>query len=113
MGEQGRVTGLSCVRVRPSAGRFERIPGSEFSLDADLVLLALGFLHADHDGWLGELGCELDARGNVRVDANMRAAGTIFAAGDCQRGQSLVVWAIADGRRAALAIHRQLAVERP
>jgi glutamate synthase (NADPH/NADH) small chain len=109
VGENGHVTRLECVRVELSGGRFERVAGSELTLEADLVLLALGFVHPEHDGWLNDLGVELDARGNVRVDDTFatRVPG-VFAAGDCQRGQSLVVWAIADGRRAAHAIDRYL-----
>jgi glutamate synthase (NADPH/NADH) small chain len=104
-----KVERLHCARVSFSQGRFERVPGSEFELEADLVLLAMGFLHPERKGLLSQLGLRLDTRGNVAIDAHcMTSEPGIFAAGDCQRGQSLVVWAIADGRRAARGIDRFL-----
>jgi glutamate synthase (NADPH/NADH) small chain len=108
-GEAGRVTSLSCVRVEPKGGRFERVAGSEHEVRADLVLLAMGFVHPEHPGIVEGLGLVLDRRGNVQIDeSTMTSAPGVFAAGDCQRGQSLVVWAIADGRRAARGIDRWL-----
>lgn len=108
-GENGRVTRVHCVKVALEGGKFVKEPGSEFSLKADLVLLALGFLHPNHAGLLDQLGAERDSRGNLKVDKHlMTTVPGVFAAGDCQRGQSLVVWAIADGRRAAAAIDRFL-----
>lgn len=108
-GENGHVQRVHCAKVHLEAGKLVREPGSEFVLQADLVLLAMGFLHPDQSGLLEQLGAERDARGNLRVDGNlMTTAEGVFAAGDCQRGQSLVVWAIADGRRAARAIDRYL-----
>ena len=87
----------------------EEIPGSEFTVETDLVLLALGFLHPEHDGMLGHLGLELDDRGNVKVDANkMTSISGIFAGGDMVRGQSLVVWAIAEGRDVARGVDQYL-----
>jgi glutamate synthase (NADPH/NADH) small chain len=104
-GENGRVRKLHCVRVEFKNGKFERMAGSEFELDAELVLLAMGFVHPEHDGLVTDLELKLDRRGNVEIDANcMTSEKGVFAAGDCQRGQSLVVWAIADGRRAARGI---------
>jgi glutamate synthase (NADPH/NADH) small chain len=98
----GRVEKLHCVRVALKNGRFERVAGSEFELPADLVLLAMGFVHPEHPGIVSDLGLKLDRRGNVEVDADfMTSVPGVFAAGDCQRGQSLVVWAIAEGRKAA------------
>jgi glutamate synthase (NADPH/NADH) small chain len=98
----GRVERLECVRVEMKGGRFERIAGSEFQLEADLVLLAMGFVHPEHPGVVKDLGLTLDRRGNIEVDAGFATSVPgVFAAGDCQRGQSLVVWAIADGRKAA------------
>jgi glutamate synthase (NADPH/NADH) small chain len=98
----GRVEKLHCVRVELKNGRFERVAGSEFELPADLVLLAMGFVHPEHPGIVSDLGLKLDRRGNVEVDADfMTSVPGVFAAGDCQRGQSLVVWAIAEGRKAA------------
>ena len=108
-GQDGRVERLACVRVEPKAGRFERVPGSEHAVRADLVLLAMGFVHPEHPGIVEQLGLSLDGRGNVQTDESlMTSVPGVFAAGDCQRGQSLVVWAIADGRRAARGIDRWL-----
>jgi glutamate synthase (NADPH/NADH) small chain len=105
----GRVEALECVRVEFRAGKFERMAGSEFTLPADLVLLAMGFVHPEREGVVEQLGLELDARGNVRIDKSfMASVPGVFAAGDCQRGQSLVVWAIADGRRAARGVDQYL-----
>jgi glutamate synthase (NADPH/NADH) small chain len=105
----GRVEALHCVRVELRAGKFERVAGSEFTLPADLVLLAMGFVHPEREGVVEQLGVDLDARGNVRIDkAFMSSVPGVFAAGDCQRGQSLVVWAIADGRRAARGVDQYL-----
>jgi glutamate synthase (NADPH/NADH) small chain len=79
--------------------------GSEFEVDADLVLLALGFLHPEKGGLVEGLGVELDGRGNVKTDANkMSSVESVFAAGDASRGQSLVVWALAEGREAARGV---------
>ncbi len=98
----GKVQKLHCVRVEFKNGRFERVAGSEFELQADLVLLAMGFVHPEHPGVVTDLGLALDKRGNVQVDGEfMTSVPGVFAAGDCQRGQSLVVWAIAEGRKAA------------
>ncbi len=105
----GRVEKLHGVRVAAQNGRFERVAGSEFALDADLVLLAMGFVHPEREGIVEQLGVRLDARGNVAIDASfMSSVPGVFAAGDCQRGQSLVVWAIADGRKAARGVDRFL-----
>ena len=114
-GEGGQVSQLHAVRVNWSKGdngRFQmtEVPGSEFSVDADLVLLAMGFLHPEHGGMLAQLGVELDGRGNVKVDANkMTSVPGVFAGGDMVRGQSLVVWAIAEGRDAARGADQYLA----
>jgi glutamate synthase (NADPH/NADH) small chain len=82
------------------------VPGSEFELDADLVLLAMGFAGPVRAGLLEGLGVELDPRGNVRADTRSFATSEpgVFAAGDCRRGQSLVVWAQWEGREAARAV---------
>ena len=86
------------------------VPGSEFTLPADLVLLAMGFVHPVHDALLGDLGLKLDPRGNVDADTRQFATSEpgVFAAGDCRRGQSLVVWALWEGREAARAVDRYL-----
>jgi glutamate synthase (NADPH/NADH) small chain len=109
-GSRGRVEKLHAVRVRlaepDASGRQNliEVPGSEFELDVDLVLLALGFLGPVRAGLLEELGVELDARGNVATGGGFATSvPAVFAAGDMRRGQSLVVWAIAEGRRAAAA----------
>jgi glutamate synthase (NADPH) small chain len=105
----GKVEQLHCVRVAFSNGRFERVAGSEFVLPADLVLLAMGFVHPEKEGLVEQLGVSLDGRGNVAVDKSFASSVRgVFAAGDCQRGQSLVVWAIADGRKAAQSVDRYL-----
>ncbi len=102
-GENGEVKVLHCARVD---GKMQPVAGSEFDLKADLVLLAMGFLHPVHDGMLAGLGVKLDGRGNVEANTlNYRASvDKIFAAGDMRRGQSLVVWAIREGRQAARAV---------
>ena len=114
-GENGRVQKLHAVRCDwgppDSSGRptMTEIPGSEFEIETGLVLLALGFLHPEHEGLLEELGVELDPRGNVKTDeAKMTSVPGVFAAGDMARGQSLVVWAIAEGRQAAHGIDKFL-----
>jgi len=107
----GNVKRLHAVRVGPPP-KFELIPGSEFTMDADLVLLAMGFLGPVRNGLLEQLGVELDARGNVATNANyMSSVPGVFAAGDMRRGQSLVVWAIAEGRKAAEGVDRYLREE--
>ena len=97
----GHVTGLAAVRVGPPP-KFEPVAGSEFFIDCDLVLLAMGFVGPVRSGMLGQLGVKLDQRGNVATDENyMSSVPGVFAAGDMRRGQSLVVWAIQEGRNAA------------
>jgi glutamate synthase (NADPH/NADH) small chain len=102
-GENGQVKQLHCVRVD---AKIKPIPGTEFAIDADLVLLAMGFVHPEHDGMIKSLGLELDQRGNVKADtlAYRSSNPKVFAAGDMRRGQSLVVWAIREGRQAAHAV---------
>ncbi len=97
----GNVRKLHGVRVGPPP-QFEPVAGSEFTIDADLVLLAMGFIGPRRNGLLEELDLALDARGNVATNANqMSSCKGVFAAGDMRRGQSLVVYAIAEGRNAA------------
>jgi len=112
-GQDGRVARLHGVRVeferdglkRPLADTMREIPGSEFVIPADLVLLAMGFVHPVHRGVVEDLGIGLDPRGNVRADTESFATSEpgVYAAGDCRRGQSLVVWALWEGREAARA----------
>jgi glutamate synthase (NADPH/NADH) small chain len=105
---QGNVWQLHAVRVGP-APKFEPIPGSEFALDADLVLIAMGFVGPVRSGMIEQLGVALDARGNVASDArSMTSVPGVFAAGDMRRGQSLVVWAIAEGRKVAASVDEYL-----
>lgn len=106
-GVDGHVGGLQCIRVDE---RFQPVDGTEFELGADLVLLAMGFLGPVRNGMLEELDVELDARGNVKADTeNYRSSiDNVFAAGDMRRGQSLVVWAIREGRQAARSIDQFL-----
>ncbi len=114
-GKNGKVKQVDAVRIgfgEPDAqGRrpIEEIPGSEFRINADLVLLAMGFLGPVQQGLLRDLGVKLDARGNVETDRNYGTSEPgIFAAGDAHRGQSLVVWAIREGRDAAKGIDAYL-----
>jgi glutamate synthase (NADPH/NADH) small chain len=104
----GRVQQLHGVRVGPPP-RFESIAGSEFTIEADLVLIAMGFLGPVRNGMIEQLGVQLDARGNVATDQrNMTSVSGVFAAGDMRRGQSLVVWAIAEGRKTAASVDAYL-----
>ncbi|MBI2882747.1 MAG: glutamate synthase subunit beta [Candidatus Methylomirabilis oxyfera] len=112
-GQNGQVTKLHAHRVEMTTenGRmnFKPIPGTEFEMEVDLVLLAMGFLGPDRNGLLDELGVKLTERGNVGRDENwMTSVPGVFTAGDMQRGQSLIVWAIAEGRSAAHGIDRYL-----
>jgi glutamate synthase (NADPH/NADH) small chain len=106
-GESGTVKKLHCVRV---GEKMQAVPGSEFALDADLVLLAMGFVHPVHEGMIEKLGVKLDGRGNIEANtlAYQSSKPKIFAAGDMRRGQSLVVWAIREGRQAAHSIDKFL-----
>ena len=106
--EYGNVKQLHATRVGP-APKFEPIAGTDFTLDVDLVLLAMGFLGPVKHGMLEQFGVQLDTRGNVQADENhMTSVPGIFAAGDMRRGQSLVVWAIAEGRKAARGVDAYL-----
>ncbi|TKT71900.1 glutamate synthase subunit beta [Afipia massiliensis] len=106
-GGDGKVAKLHCVHVDD---KFQPVPGSEFELKAELVLLAMGFVHPVHEGLLKKLGVELDPRGNVRASTNnyQTSVPKVFSSGDMRRGQSLVVWAIREGRQCAAAIDQHL-----
>ena len=105
---QGNVKKLHTVSVG-AAPSFDLVPGTEQEVPADLVLLAMGFTGPVKRGLVDELGVEIDARGNVKADENyMTSVPGVFAAGDARRGQSLVVWAIAEGRSAARGIDQYL-----
>ena len=113
-GENGHVSALHAVYVEWTRGEngrpvMQEIEGSDFQIETELVLLALGFLHPEHEGMINDLGVELDARGNVSVNRDKATSEPgIFAAGDMARGQSLVVWAIAEGRAAAHGVDKYL-----
>jgi glutamate synthase (NADPH/NADH) small chain len=114
IGEAGRVTAIRCVKVgwnQDDKGNWQmtEMEGSEFELKADLVTLAMGFVHPVHEGMLQQLGVELDPRGNVKgetegANAYQTSVEGVYAAGDMRRGQSLVVWAIREGRQCARAV---------
>ncbi|HUD75169.1 MAG TPA: glutamate synthase subunit beta, partial [Terracidiphilus sp.] len=106
--ERGCLKQLHGIHVGPPP-KFEAVPGSEFTLDVDLVLIAMGFLGPVREGMIDQLGLALDKRGNVSTNSKYRTSvDKIFAAGDMRRGQSLVVWAIEEGRQAAAAVDRYL-----
>jgi glutamate synthase (NADPH/NADH) small chain len=104
------VQGLECVRVEWKEGRMEEMPGSEFTLKADLILLAMGFLGPRKPGLLDQAGIELDQRGNIKADTETYRSSDpqIFSCGDMRRGQSLVVWAIREGRQCARSVDEAL-----
>ena len=107
LGSDGKVEQLECIRLD---GQMKPMPGTEFPIPADLVLLAMGFLHPVQEGMVKDLRVDLDPRGNVKaneLDYHTSRA-KVFAAGDMRRGQSLVVWAIREGRQAAHAIDKFL-----
>ena len=106
-GENGKVTAIRCVRADD---KIKPVPGTEFTIKADLVLLAMGFVHPVKDGMLASLGVALDPRGNAKANTEdyRTSIDKLFAAGDMRRGQSLVVWAIREGRQCAHAIDKFL-----
>ena len=110
IGTNGQLTGLECVRIDWSDGQMREIEGSEFTIKADLVLLAMGFVGPNIPGMIEQAGVELDARGNVKASMKDYATSQdgIFACGDMRRGQSLVVWAIKEGRQCARAVDLHL-----
>jgi glutamate synthase (NADPH/NADH) small chain len=102
IGENGQVKKLFYQRTQEASGR-------KFEIEADLVILALGFLHPEHNGLVKDLGLEFDSRGNIKTDENyMTKVSGVFSAGDMHRGQSLIVWAISEGRKAAHCIDKYL-----
>lgn len=109
VGSDGRVTGLRAHEVTMVNGRFEKVDGTEFTVTAELVLLAMGFVGPEKPGLLTDLGVGYDQRGNVQRDKGWATnIPGVFTAGDMGRGQSLIVWAIAEGRAAASAVDRYL-----
>jgi glutamate synthase (NADPH/NADH) small chain len=105
-GEDGKVRTLIASRVEFRDGKLHDVPNSEFALKADLVLFAMGYVHPVHGGMLDSLGVAYDARGNVNADTDSYRTSVpkVYAAGDTRRGQSLVVWAIREGRQCARAV---------
>ncbi|MDF1722086.1 MAG: glutamate synthase subunit beta [Minwuia sp.] len=105
-GEDGKVVAIECARCEGPDKGFARIPGSEFELKADLVLLAMGFVSPVHEGMIDDLAVEKDQRGNVlaNTDDYLTSSPSVFACGDMRRGQSLVVWAIREGRQCARSV---------
>ncbi|MCX5697139.1 MAG: FAD-dependent oxidoreductase, partial [Candidatus Omnitrophica bacterium] len=115
VGKAGRVEKVACVRVelgqKDAKGMptMKEVSGSDFEIEADLVILAVGFLYPEPGGLVKELGLELDARGNVKTDNDfMTSQKGVFSAGDMRRGQSLIVWAISEGRQSAYHIDKYL-----
>lgn len=110
VGDGETVTGLECVRVEWKDGRMQEIEGSDFTIEADLILLAMGFVGPKKAGLLDQTGVELTDRGNVAADTESYTTSVenVFACGDMRRGQSLVVWAIREGRQAARAVDQAL-----
>ena len=109
LGADGKVTALRAHEVQMVDGRFQAVEGSDFELEADLVLLAMGFVGPEQADLLNKLGVEFDARGNIKRDSEFSSTVPgVFVAGDAGRGQSLIVWAIAEGRSAAAAADRYL-----
>ncbi len=110
IGDGEAVTGLECVRVEWQGGQMQEMAGSEFTIPADLILLAMGFVGPKKAGLLEQAGVALDTRGNVAADTEAYATSEpgVFACGDMRRGQSLVVWAIREGRQAARAVDEAL-----
>jgi glutamate synthase (NADPH/NADH) small chain len=109
VGENGQVKGLRAHEVRMEGGKFVKVEGSDFEMEADLVLLAMGFVGPEREGLLAGLSVEFTDRGNVTRDASFATSVPgVFVAGDMGRGQSLIVWAIAEGRAAAAGVDRYL-----
>ena len=108
-GHNGQVTKLHGNRVKFENGKFAVIPNSDFDMDADLILLAMGFTGPVKNGLLDSLGVKYDARGAVTADENfMTNLDGVFAGGDTKRGASLIVWAIAEGRKMAAGVDKYL-----
>jgi glutamate synthase (NADPH/NADH) small chain len=109
VGEDGAVSGIRLIEVEMKDGRFEEVPGSEQIIPAQLVLFAMGFTGPQQEGLVEQLGVELDERGNIVRDKRyMSSVEGVFVAGDAGRGQSLIVWAIAEGRSAAAGVDAYL-----
>lgn len=116
-GKHGRVNKIACKKIKMDLDQkgcplIREIPNSDFEIETDLVIIAVGFLGPNHSGLIDNLGLKLDKKGNIQTDLNyMTSKKAIFSAGDCRRGQSLVVWAIAEGRRTAHSVDSYLTGE--
>lgn len=110
--ETGKVTGINCVRIEWEGRNFTEIEGSDFVLQADLVLLAMGFLGPNQDDVIEELALATDQRSNIQTTGYQTSVEGVFSAGDCRRGQSLVVWAIYEGRECAVEVDAYLTGEK-
>jgi len=106
--ENGNISGLKTVKVAWGNGKFDEIPDTEKIYSCDLVLIAVGFVHTQKEGLLDQLNINLDERGNVKAQNYKTNVDKVFTAGDMRRGQSLVVWAIQEGREAARALDQSL-----
>lgn len=110
--ENGNVSGINCVKIQWEGRNFTEIKGSDFVLKADLVLLAMGFLGPNQDDVIEELDLETDERSNIKTSGYKTSQEGLFSAGDCRRGQSLVVWAIYEGRECAREVDEYLMNQR-
>jgi glutamate synthase (NADPH/NADH) small chain len=114
LGKGGKVDKLECVKAEfpqtdaKACPVMREVPESAFEIEAELVLIAVGFLHTEHAAWLKELGVEYDKKNNVKTGEDYKATDKVFCAGDMRRGQSLVVWAISEGRRCAYNVDKWL-----
>jgi glutamate synthase (NADPH/NADH) small chain len=106
--DKGELTGLETVKIKWEENKFEEIPGTEKTYPCDLAFLAIGFVHTQHDGLIQQLNLNLDNRGNVVSNQYQTKIPNVFVAGDMRRGQSLVVWAISEGREAARKLDHYL-----
>jgi glutamate synthase (NADPH/NADH) small chain len=106
--DNNNVTGINCVRIEWNGRDFKEIAGSEFILKADLIMLAMGFLGPLQDDVIKELSLETDERSNIKTTGFKTNIDGLFSAGDCRRGQSLVVWAINEGRECAIEVDEYL-----
>ena len=106
--KEGALKALKVVEVEWKGNSFKELPGTEKEIPCELALLAMGFLHPQHTGLLDQLGIDYDERGNVKCNNYQTSVEGIFSAGDMRRGQSLVVWAISEGREAARAVDKYL-----
>ncbi|MFC1752165.1 glutamate synthase subunit beta [Thermoproteota archaeon] len=115
IGKKGHVQKISCVEItftksdKAVCPVMQEVAGSEFEIEADMVILAIGFLHTEHSNLITELGVDLDDRGNIKTETTFKTSNDkVFSAGDARRGQSLIVWAIAEGRNCAYNIDTYL-----